>query len=358
MSKEIRIGLLAIVAIAVLIWGYKYLLGQNLLKASNKYYIEYTNIDNLKVSDPVSINGFDVGTVQDIYLKPEDFKTIVVVIDVKSEVKLPPKTEAHLFNSGMMGSKAIRLEYSGVCSTDCLTDGDYLRGVELGFIQSMIATEELNQYLRTIKQGIGGVMDTVNTYLMDETSDNELGKTVRDLSATISNLKYTTLQLNEMLARSSANLVGTLENLEAITQTFENNGEVISNTLRNLNDLTEQLKVGRLDSTVVKTNRTLANTEDAIVSLQETMNSAQKTFSELNILVKNMNSGEGTLGGLVKDQELYDNLSSATRNLDLLLQDFRLNPKRYVNVSVFGKKQKDYALPETDPATTDTTSHN
>ncbi|MDH3651763.1 MAG: MlaD family protein, partial [Saprospiraceae bacterium] len=118
MSREIRIGLLTIVAIAVLIWGYKYLLGQNLLKASNKYYIEYSNIDKLKPSDPVSINGFDVGTVQDIYLKPEDMKTIIVVIDVKSEVKLPPDTEAHLFNNGMMGSKAIRLEYEGVCAAD------------------------------------------------------------------------------------------------------------------------------------------------------------------------------------------------------------------------------------------------
>ena len=125
------------------------------------------------------------------------------------------------------------------------------------------------------------------------------------------------------------------------------NSEEISETLKNLNKLTADLSEADIGN---KVSGIMTSAEDAVGSLDATMAKADSALIQINILLADMNSGNGTMGKLLKDEELYDNLNSTAHDLDLLLQDFRLNPKRYVNVSVFGKKQKDYSVPEEDPA--------
>ena len=349
MSKEIRIGLLAVVAIAGLIWGYKFLLGNNLLKRSNSYLAEYTNVDELKVSDPVAINGFQVGTVQDIYLKPENLQTVVVVLNIKHDIKLPKNTIAELYSTSVMGGRAINLEYEGVCDSDCLPSGATLRSREFGLLGSLVKPSELEGYVQTVQDGVGGVMDSLNAHLSEDAS-NEVGKTFRNLQATINNLNQTTLQINALFARSSSKLVGILENLEAVSKNLESNNQEIAGLLKNANDLTSQLATARLDTTIFRTNRTLSTTSNAIGTLDETLKKADLTFAQLTTLLTQINKGEGTLGSLAKDQALYDNLTHLSKNLDFLLQDLRINPKRYINVSVFGRKQKKYEKISNDPA--------
>ena len=351
MSREIRIGLLAIVSIGLLIWGYKYLLGQNLLNRSQTFYIEYDNINNLKVSDPVTVNGFQVGTVQDVFLKPEDLQTVIVKIDIQSGILLPQNTVAELTINSMMGSKSIVLSYSGVCTDDCKKSGDYINGKSLSLLQSFVKPREIDTYFGRVQDGIGGVVDSLNAHLLQDDS-SEIGRSIHDLRSTIANLNLTTYRLNQLLAHSSDKLVGVLDNLEKITTSINDNNGEIAGFLQNANDITNQLKTARLDSTIVKTNRTLAGTEIAVSSLQETLESAADAFANLDKLIAQINAGDGTLGQLMVDKALYQNLNETSRNLNLLLQDFRLNPKRYVNVSVFGKKQKEYTVPEDDPAQT------
>ena len=343
MSKEIRIGLLAIIAIALLIWGYKFLLGTNILERSNTFYIEYSNIDNLQISDPVLIRGFKVGTVKNIYIKPEDYSKIVVVLDVDRKVNLPQNTVAELENVGMMGGKAISLEYTGNCDEDCIQNGEYLNGRSLGFIQSLVQPSEIDLYMETIKTGIGGVIDSLNQSI-EGNPEVGLGKTIADLRIAVANLKNSTILMNQLFAASSSKLTGTLENLESVTSTLKENNDQISGLLQNANQITHQLANARLDTTILKTNKALGSTNDAIVSLQNTLDRADETFNELQSLLARINAGDGTMGKLMHDQEMYDNLARATKNLDLLLQDFRMYPKRYINVSVFGKKHKDYKI--------------
>jgi phospholipid/cholesterol/gamma-HCH transport system substrate-binding protein len=349
MTKEIRIGLLAIISIALLIWGYKFLLGTNILDRSNTFYIEYDNIDNLQISDPVFIRGFKVGTVKNIYIKPEDYSKLIVVLDVDRKVNLPQNTIAELQNVGMMGGKAINLKYTGDCQGDCVKSGEYLQGVLLGFIQSLVQPSEIDVYMESIKSGIGGVMDSL-TQSIEDNPEGAVSKTLADLSIAVANLKNSTILMNQLFAASSSKLTGTLSNLESVTATFKANNDQISGLLKNANEITRQLSSAHLDTTILKTNRALGSTNDAISSLQGTLEKADLTFTELQSLLTKINAGEGTMGKLMSDKEMYDNLTRATKNLDLLLQDFRIHPKRYVNVSVFGKKEKSYVLPDEDPA--------
>jgi phospholipid/cholesterol/gamma-HCH transport system substrate-binding protein len=358
MSKEVKIGLLAIIATALLIWGYKFLLGTNILERSNTFYVEYDHVDNLQVSSPVFVHGFEVGTVKNVYIKPEDLSKVVVVLDVDRKIKLPPGTVAELRNAGMMGGKIINLNYSGNCDSDCLKSGSSMPGKTLGFIQSLVQPSEIDLYMETIKMGIGGIIDTLKDNI-NNNSEEGIGKTIADLGIAVANLKNMTIQMNHLFANSSNQIVGVLENLESVTNNIEENNAQIAGLLENTNAITSQLASARLDSTVLKANRALGSTQEAITSLDETLQKADATFKELQILLSQINSGKGTVGSLMKDQELYDNLTRATKNLDFLLQDVRLHPKRYINVSVFGKKEKGYNYPVDDPAfPLDTTASN
>lgn len=347
MTKEIRIGLLAIIATALLIWGYKFLLGTNILQSSNTFYVEYNNVDNLQISAPVFVNGFKVGTVKDVYMKPENLNMVMVVLDVDKKIKLPPNTVAELKNAGMMGGKMIDLKYTGNCNDDCYESGSTLPGKSLGFIQSLVQPGEIDIYMESIKQGLEGVIDTLNHSLTEGDPEEGIGKTIADLRIAIANLKMMTTQMNQLFANSSSHLVGVLTNLESVTNNIKDNNEQIAGLLKNANEVTAQLANARLDTTVLKANRALSSTNDAITSLDETLVKANSTFNELQTLLANMNSGDGTMGSLMKDKELYENLNEASQNLNLLLQDFRLHPKRYINLR---RKSKDYELPEEDPA--------
>ncbi len=346
MKKEIRIGLFAIIAIALLIWGYKYLMGTNLLNRSNSYIVEYSNIDGLQASDPVIINGFQVGIVQDIFLKPEDLKTLVVKLSIGKEIKLPPNTVASLQSEGMMGGKLIMLKYDGTCGSDCLESGARLQGEEVGLLGSMVDPAEIDQYMTALKEGLGGVVDSIT---MGD-PDSGVNQTVSDLRITIANLKQTTIAMNHLFSQSSSKLSAVFNNLESVTGTLKENNDQITGLLKNANEITRQLSAARLDSTIAKANQALGNSGEAIKSLEATLAEAQETFTGLQSILKDVKEGNGTLGQLAQDKELYDNLTRTSKNLDLLLQDFRIHPKRYINFSVFGKKEKPYEVPENDPA--------
>ncbi len=350
MSKEIRIGLLAIIAIGLFIWGYKFVLGTNVLKRTNTFYVEYENVAGLQPADAVMIHGFQVGTVKDVYLNSENLRTLIVELDVERGIKLPDNTVAELRSAGFMGGKFVNLRYNGICHSDCLQNGDYIEGKSIGLVESMVDMEDLDQYILAVQSGVGGVVDSLNQKILDDDPDNELGSMIRDLHASITNLRYTTAHMNELFAQSSSKLVGVLENLDSVTHTISANNDEIAGMLKNANEITRQLASARLDTTIFSANKTLRSTSDMMESMDETLVKADQTFTELETLLKNLNEGEGTLGKLAKDESLYEDLHRTTENLSLLLQDFRLNPKRYVNVSVFGKKGKDYTVPEDDPA--------
>jgi len=169
MRKETKIGILLIICIIVLVWGLKFLKGVNILNASQTFYVEYPYA-SLNPSTPVTISGQQVGVVTDVFLKPEDLKTVVVEINVDGIIKVPKNTEVQIVSSSFLGDKSVTLSFDAPCNgVNCAESGSYLRGRNVGMVESMIDAESIDDIMGRVKDGAAGVFDTLS-YKMSELS--------------------------------------------------------------------------------------------------------------------------------------------------------------------------------------------
>jgi len=346
MSKETRIALLAIVAIAILILGYKFIIGKNVLTRSQFFYVKYTNIDQLQVSNPVLINGYEVGSVNDIYLDPSDNTTPIVVLEVQKKIKVPKNSRAELISLGLMGGKAIQLKLEGKCYNDCAQSGDSLIASSQSLLSSFVGEGEIEEYMNKIKSSASQLFDSI----AGDSGKKQIKQGVQNFERTLENLSQSTTQLNSLLMRNSNKLDKLITNLESIVGNIQKSNAEITNILKNVDAVSAQVQKADASKTMGELNNTLVESKKAIQKLQSTMQTAEATLTSVNTLIKKANQGDGTVNKLLEDPKLYQNLTNTSKQLELLLQDLRLNPKRYINVSVFGKKQKEYEAVENDPA--------
>jgi len=345
--NETKIGLLAIAAIALAIWGFKFLKGQNVLTTSQTYFIRYANVEQLRPSSPVFINGLQVGMVKDMYVDPDDDKTIITVINLEGKVDIPRNTVATIVSASIMGGKAINLEISGPCSgDDCAESGDFLIGRTKSFVESIIGNpDQFEEYL----QRLSVIYDS----LANPNDPKGIGKTLLSLQHSMENLEVLTRKMNILLDASTTGIGATFDNTAAITANLRKSNESISALLGNLTTFSEQLKGANLDQVGQKASGTLDSVSIAMTGLQNTLLSAKSAIGKIDTLVAGLSSGEGTAGQFFTDPELYANLVRTSRQLQLVLQDLRLNPKRYntVKLKIFGKnKTGEYQNPIEDPA--------
>lgn len=351
MKKEVKIGILAIVALVIVIFGLKFLKGQSVFSTNQTFYADFANVKNLTVGTPVYIRGFQVGTVVDIYLKPTNSEIVEIEVEVANEIDVPKSSVLEIVDVGLMGAKAVNLTFDGSSTGDLAKSGDFLQGRTKGILTSMLGNpEDLGAYMTTIENGATGIIDTINDYFKGMDKTEGIGLAMRNLSLTIANLQLVTNQLNLLLQGSNASLQATFANLNGITGNINSKSKEISALLDNLNDISNQVKGAGLDNTIKTANTTFASANDRMVELKTTLEGANKAIGDLSGIINGVNTGKGTLGKLVTDDGLYLNLERTSKQLDLLMQDLRLNPKRYVNVSVFGKKQTQYNVPANDPA--------
>ncbi|KXK21360.1 MAG: MCE family protein [Saprospiraceae bacterium] len=351
MKKEVKIGILAIVALFIVIFGLKFLKGQNVFSSKQTFYSDFADVNKLTVGTPILIHGFQVGSVVDIYLKPSNPQLIEVEMQVNKDIKVPKSTIVEIRDVGMMGAKAIFLTYDIKALNDLAQSGDFLKGKTKGMLGSMLGDPaELQKYLSEIQQGAGGVMDTIVDYFKRIDQSQGVGLALANLQHTIENLRLITGELNVLLHNSNSNLQATFGNLNSITGNINNKNKEIASLLENLNSISNQVNNAGLDNTIQSANTTITTLNNRMNELKTTLEGADKAINGISSVLTKVNNGEGTLGKLVNDNDLYLNLERTSKQLDLLMQDLRLNPKRYVNVSVFGKKQKSYNVPEHDPA--------
>ncbi|MCB0661886.1 MAG: MCE family protein [Saprospiraceae bacterium] len=335
MQRELKIGIFTVIAIIIAIFGYNFLKGKDVFAENNIYYIEYENVNQLQKGAPVLINGLQVGSVLSVYLSPENYKIIIVEIEVKRELSIPKNTFAVIETTGLMGGKAVNLVFDNYCTENCAESGDYLTGSTKGLLGSMLAADDVKSYTRALGEGVGELFDSLSVEL--DKDDSEIGKSLTDIAITLENLKRTTAELDKMMSASRKSIVVTMENLAAITEGIKDKNEQIQHILENADTFTAQLKAMELPAT-------MENANGAINKLTETMVTADKAIADLGIVLAKIKNGEGTLGQVVNDKELYERLNSASKNLDLLLEDVRLNPKRYTRI--LSKKQIPYEDPE------------
>lgn len=349
MRKEIKLGLLAIVTIAVSIWGFKYLKGKNVFSNVKVVKVKFDEVANLEIASPVAIRGFKVGSVLDIEIDRQNVENIIVTFDIEGDVEIPKNVVAELKNESIMGGRYIELKFDNLCTGngDCLENGDIVKGNTYGMLGSMISTNELDGYVSRF----GTSVDTIMGKLGNMDDQNPLNKTIMNLEASMENLNEITEKINKMLSSTTANVGRTMENLDKISKNLADNNSMITGVLSNLEQVTNDIKKAQLGNTVASANSAIATTTEAISDIKALVNNTKSSIDGLNDLITKMDEGDGSMASLINDNALYDNLNSTTKNLDFLLQDLRLNPKRYVKVSVFGKKDKEpYTLPDDDPA--------
>lgn len=345
MRNELKVGILSLVTIVVSVFGYKYLKGSNILERANTYYIRFRDIGQMDASAPVLIRGFKIGSVTKINLDPENADWILVTIEVKRELKLPQNTKAILVSQGLMGGKALILDYKEICVSDCLPDKSFIPGEIAGMLSSMISKEEVNEYAQSVGGELNKILDTsaANT-------NTQLAATVKNIHSILANLAHATTRINHILERSSGGIEKSMQNLEAITAALARNTESLSSTIQNLDKISSGVAAAEPGKMIRSADQTLQESKKTLEQLTQTVSESKKTMTQLNQVLADLNSGKGSLGKMINDPALYQNLNRTTKNLDLLLQDLRLNPKRYIHVSVFGKDGTPYEKPTEDPA--------
>ncbi|MFK7947545.1 MAG: MlaD family protein [Saprospiraceae bacterium] len=333
-SRTLKVGILAIISIGVLIWGYTYLKGKNLFKSSTQIYAEYDNVDGLTTSAPVIINGFKIGIVSQVYLKEDYSGKIIVVLDITEPLSIAREgVVAKIESSSIMGGKQVILNFpKGVCNgNNCLESGDTIKGETLSLLGSM--TSDLDPYLDKAERSFEAIDSMLRSWGTAEGTEDGVGKSLADIQAILSNLNSTSRGLNNLIGGASSKIDGVLGDLEGVTRNLASSNDKIKETLDNTAKLTQNLSE-------VDINATLGGADKAIGDLQKTLVSVDGAVKELSQVLVQANSGEGTLGLLLQDGELYNDLDASLKNLDILLEDIRENPARYTRV--LSKKRPAY----------------
>lgn len=340
-SKELKLGVIAIGTVLMMIWGYSFLKGQKLFATSVTLYSTFDDVYQLAVSSPVYINGLKVGNVTAITVNPENVKEMEVAFMIEGEYGIPKTAMTKMISEGLVGGRALAIEYDHMCKGDCVTTGDILPGRIEGLLESMVPKGEISTYVDELTSALGSSMSD-STTMVNDLSNN--------LTTTIKNLADITESLDVLLRQSSKNLTSTLRNVDQLSGSLASNDQKITNILSNLEQLTQDLNKADIATVGSNANKAILSADQAITAFEATAKESNAAIAKLNELVTEIKSGDGSMAQLVNDPSLYTNLEETSANLSLLLQDLRLNPKRYVNVSVFGKKSKAYVVPADDPA--------
>ncbi len=325
-SNETKVGALAAVSITLLILGFNFLKGKNLLsKANTEIYAVFPKVDGLNVANPVVINGLQVGKVYEMHEKNRQMDGIVVTINLTKDIDIPRNSFASI-SSDLLGSASLSITKGD--SKDLVKNGDtLLTQNSSGLIEGLKAS--LNPALGSVNgavKSLDSLLEVVGAYFDPATKNN--------FHAIVVNLTASSVELQKLLNAQTGTLAKALSNVNVFTANLAKDNGKIDTTLANL----------------AKASNKFAN-----IKIDETLSSLQGTMNELKTVVAKANSKEGSIGLLLNDPKLYRNLESTTYKLNILLDDFRTHPKRYVNVSVFGgKKDKTGAL--TSPLVDDSAS--
>ena len=319
-SNETKVGSLTAISIVLLILGFNFLKGRNLTVKSMRFYAVFENIEGLTSSNAVVINGKQVGTVYSTD-GGEDMRKITVALTINQLINIPDNSIAVITPSVLgVTSMEIRLGNSKVYKKE----GDTLASIaSKGMLAD--AFQKVDPVLLEVSnmiRSLDSVLVTVNS-VFDTNTKNNIKSVMANLNNTTASLAISSASLQAILNTQSGALAKTLNNVSDITGTLKNSDKKIDQTLTNLETTTS--KLSKLD-------------------LEKTLTTINATISDLKNTIEKVNSDKGSIGLLMNDPKLYNNLSATSNKLNLLLDDVRVHPKRYINVSVFGKKEKNKPL--------------
>jgi phospholipid/cholesterol/gamma-HCH transport system substrate-binding protein len=309
MTKELKTGIVLIIIIVAFIWGFNFLKGQDIFQPSKRYYmVDYANVGGLTEASLVTINGLKVGQVDDIDFNkdPEKRGYLIVKFSMQNDIQFSKNSIVKIYSPNpLSGSNlAIIPHYD----EEIAVSGDFL----IGEIESSLFTS-IGERLDPIQTKLENVIVSADTlfqrinHVLDQKTSESIKRSVEELEFTIVDIRKTIGSVNTILDQSSADLKVTLRNTKSITENLSK----VSDTLASSN-------------------------------IGEIIRKAEMTLTNVNSLLEGMDKGKGTLGKLVTDETLYNNLATMSKELEELLKEMKLNPKRFVHFSIFGKKAKPY----------------
>ena len=306
LSKELRIGMLVVISIVVLVWGINYLKGSNLFDSSRTLYALYGNIGGLQEGSSITVNGFKVGVVKKISLLTDKNYSLLVALSIEENINIPSNSVSKIVNEDIMGSKGISLVLG---DSNINTE----QGDTLASDMDRSLKEEVNKQILPLKnkaeQLIGSIdsIVTVITSVLSKDARESLTKSLVSLDNTFTTMSQTMMKVNKIVDQNDERISSIIKNLEA-------NNDEITNILKNFSELSDD---------IAKSN-------------------IKTTLASLNEISKKISDSEGSLGMFINDKDLYLNLEKSSEELEALIKDIKLNPKRYVGFSVLGGKTKSY----------------
>ncbi|MGR7814189.1 MlaD family protein [Lacinutrix undariae] len=306
-TREIKTAILVLSSIVLLIFLFNYLKGQNLLTSSRTYYALYDNVEGLASSTPVTINGLKVGKVQSISFTEDGTGKLLVALQVDNEFEFSKNSKAELYDASLIGGKAIAI-VPAFDKAENAKDGSYLESSSKDGLSDMVTKtlSPLQAKVETMMVSADALLNNINDVFDADTKEG-LKKGIAALDETILTFKGTANSLNAIVKKNESSLTNTLANAENLTG--------------NLSKITDSI---------------------AMVDIGKTMRDLQNTMHKFDAVIAGIENGEGSVGKLLKDDGLYNNLEGASKQMEELLEDMKLNPKRYVHFSLFGKKAKQY----------------
>lgn len=312
-SKEFRIGFLFILATAILVWGFSFLKNKNILYKERVLIAVYNHVNGLTTSNPVYINGVKVGQVGKVYFDPSLDGDIIVQLVFTDKFPVPLNSTARIFSEDLMGSKAIEILLG--------TGPDYARnGDTLHTDVEASLKDAVNQQILPLKLKAEDLLSSIDTMVVaikgvfNKDALEDLNASIKSIRHTFSNLESTTQNLDTLVLLQSGRLASILYNIDMISRNLNNNSDEINRVLGNLATLSDTLAHANISGVIQNIN---------------------KTFTDLARVMARVDNGEGTLGLLINNDQLYKDLQKSAFELNQLIEDIRLNPKRYVRVSVF-----------------------
>jgi phospholipid/cholesterol/gamma-HCH transport system substrate-binding protein len=311
-TREIKTAILVIASILLFIWGYSFLKGRDLFTNYKTFYVEYESVEGLAASAPVTLNGLVIGKVNSITIN-ENTGKLLVELQLKTDFPISKSSIASIYEPGFIGGKQIAI-YPNFNDKTLAVEGQKLQGDIKSGLTDKVGDQlaPLQEKLEKLMLNTDKLISGINNVL-DKKGQENLKASLAELSKTIEQFHKASLSVNTLLDDNKAQIKGVVTNFNKISGDFSK--------------ISDSLNKADLGKTVKNLNKTLARVDGIMSGLE---------------------SGKGSMGKLLNDDAFYENIKATTKELELLLEDIRLSPTRYVNVSLFGKKNKPYVAPKND----------